>query len=143
MTAADHEPICGPSCDPMICHAGHCALEQASDPDVRNDPPGPDQPAEHAHKPNEQAGEHVANGLRDKVRDTIHAANPTCTDYHAAECRPCTARARLVMRLAVQPELDRLRARLDYWQRRASAHARAAETAEQRLAELREEARDE
>lgn len=81
------EPICGPSCDPMICHAGHCALEP-----------------EHAHKLNDQASEHA---LRDKVRDTIHAASLGCVDYHAADCRACTSSASLVMSLAVQPVLDR------------------------------------
>lgn len=52
----------------------------------------PDQPAEHA--------------LRDLIRDAIHAANPTCTDYHAADCQPCTTRAEALMTAVVQPVLD-------------------------------------
>lgn len=91
------EPICGPSCTPD-CGMGHCYLEngpyrdqprrgdrvhiinaemepgyvppststfqQASDPDGRYDPPAP----EHAHKPNDQAGEHA---LRDRIAEAL------------------------------------------------------------------------
>lgn len=92
----------------------------------------PDRPDEHA--------------LRDKVRDTIHAATLGCDEYHAADCQPCTTRAEALMAAAVQPALDAKDAeikRLRLRERMANQHARRtdAERAEADARTARAEAR--
>lgn len=46
------------------------------------------------------------SALRDRLRDELHGIAPDCMEYHAADCLSCTARADVIIRDIVQPELN-------------------------------------